>query len=341
MKKQIIYVVEPFDWSIKWDGTYITSNIRRLYRYPAKIIFPSRRRMPAILNRILHFGSRNVFLPEFHNFVNPQNNLIMTWFHGTEKDTKYINALPEASKKLDVIHTSCSISKKFLVEHGVDKNKIIVIPLGVDTGLFKKASEDEKEKIRHHLKIPGGSIVIGSFQKDGTGWNEGNEPKYEKGPDIFCRALKLLKEKKYPVFALLTGPARGYVKKMLTEFKIPFAHYYLKNYLNIVKYYNALDAYMISSRAEGGPKAILECFATGIPVVSTSVGMVNDIGRHGENVMISGIDDFETLASNMEKIINDQALRRNLAARALDEIKDFDWAVIAQKYFENIYIKFI
>ena len=70
MKKQLLYIVEPFDWSIKWDGIYITSNIKKMYRYPAKIIFPSKRRFSWIKNRILHFGARNLFLPEFHKFVN-------------------------------------------------------------------------------------------------------------------------------------------------------------------------------------------------------------------------------------------------------------------------------
>lgn len=341
MNKKILYVVEPFNWSIKWDGYYITSNIKKIYRYPAKIIYPSKRSFLRIKDHILHFGSRNVFLPDFYKYVNTENFLIMTWFHGTEKDIKYINLLPTASKKLNIIHTSCNISKNLLIKWGAQEDKIIVIPLGVDTKIFRSYSFDEKQKIRKALKIPDNFFVIGSFQKDGVGWGEGNDPKYEKGPEIFCSAVKILKDKKYPVFVLLTGPARGFVKLKLKEYNIPYLHYYLKNYLDIVRFYNALDLYIISSRAEGGPKALLECFATGVPLVSTKVGMVNDIGINEHNILTADIDDFKSLAVCAERLINEPLLKEKIIENALNDIKSFDWKIITQKYYEEIYRRFI
>ena len=41
-----------------------------------------------------------------------------------------------------------------------------------------------KNKLYIKYKIPKDKIIIGSFQKDGVGWEEGNEPKLIKGPDI-------------------------------------------------------------------------------------------------------------------------------------------------------------
>ena len=37
-----------------------------------------------------------------------------------------------------------------------------------------------------------------------------------------------------------------------------------------------LDLYLVSSREEGGPKAIVESMASGVPLVTTNVGMAND-----------------------------------------------------------------
>ena len=37
-------------------------------------------------------------------------------------------------------------------------------------------------------------ILIGSFQKDGDGWGDGNVPKLIKGPDLFLKTIKILKE---------------------------------------------------------------------------------------------------------------------------------------------------
>ena len=60
---------------------------------------------------------------------------------------------------------------------------------------------------------------------------------------------------------MLLGPSRGYVTKNLKkENDIDFFHYQLSenNYEKIVNFYNCLDAYLITSRQEGGPKGLLE-----------------------------------------------------------------------------------
>ena len=41
--------------------------------------------------------------------------------------------------------------------------------------------------------------------------------------------------------------------------------------------YNILDLYIVSSRLEGGPQAILECAITKTPIISTSVGIAPEI----------------------------------------------------------------
>ena len=41
--------------------------------------------------------------------------------------------------------------------------------------------------------------------------------------------------------------------------------------------YNCLDLYVVSSRVEGGPQAILECSITKTPIISTDVGVSSEI----------------------------------------------------------------
>ena len=43
------------------------------------------------------------------------------------------------------------------------------------------------------------------------------------------------------------------------------------------KLYNSLDLYIVSSRVEGGPQAILECAITKTPIISTDVGVASEI----------------------------------------------------------------
>jgi glycosyltransferase involved in cell wall biosynthesis len=131
------------------------------------------------------------------------------------------------------------------------------------------------------------------------------------------------------------------MKKRLSLENIPFKHFYFKNYLNIVNFYNAIDLYIITSRAEGGPKALIESFASGVPVVSTDVGMVHDIAKHEYNAMITKIDDLEDLVYNCEKVIGDSSLRRGIISRGLETVKDYDWKIITEKYYKEIYFNYL
>lgn len=340
-RKKIYYIVEPIEWSTNWDGRYITKNISKLFNQPARVMKTSRFIISRIRSQILHFGSRNTYLPYNYKYVNKENDIVLTWFHGTDRDLDYIKLLPEVSKNLAVLHTSCTITKKQLIKWGADEEKIKIIPIGVDINLFKDAGDYiSREKIRKRIGVPDNAICIGSFQKDGDGWGEGNSPKLVKGPDIFCEVVKRLKEK-YPIFILLSGPARGYVKKRLSSSGVPFKHLYLKNYLNIAKLYRVLDLYIISSRAEGGPKALLESFASGVPLISTDVGMVHDLAQNGYNAMVSKVDDIENLAHDCEKIIESGSLRKKIIMGGLETVKDFDWKIIAKRYYKEIYSKFL
>ncbi|GAH40799.1 unnamed protein product, partial [marine sediment metagenome] len=205
-----------------------------------------------------------------------------------------------------------------------------------DLNLFKPASSQEKQKIREKLGIPKAKLVVGSFQKDGVGWEEGLKPKWVKGPDIFVEVIHKLRMD-YDIFVLLTGPARGYVKRELDRIGVPYKHFFLKNYLEIPKYYNALDLYLVTSRVEGGPKAILEAMATGVPLVSTKVGMAGNIIREGYNGLLADVEHVETLSDKASKIIEGKKLANRLTDNASNTIRNYSWENIAKEYYEKIY----
>ena len=337
----LFYVIESANWSIKWDGKYITENLNNHGLLRAKTTTAYK----GIRNQIIHFGSRNLFLPDTWKKVNTGNKIVFTWFHGTDKDKSpgnlaMIKALPEASKKADIVHTSCNLSKEKLVKWGVPDDKIVVIPLGVDLNLFKPVSEEKKKQIRKDTELPQDKIIIGSFQKDGVGWGEGLEPKWVKGPDVFVEVASKLKEN-YDIFVLLTGPARGYVKKELDKRGIQCKHIFLRDYLKIPKYYNVLDLYLIASREEGGPKATVESMASGIPVISTKVGMARDLIKDDYDGFLTDIEDVDGLVKKASRVIEDRKLGDKLIANAMNTVKDYAWENVAMEYYTKIYSKLL
>ncbi|NBT86659.1 MAG: glycosyltransferase, partial [Alphaproteobacteria bacterium] len=161
------------------------------------------------------------------------------------------------------------------------------------------------------------AVVIGSFQKDGEGWGSGDIPKLIKGPDVFLKAIQLLHAKIPSLFVLLTGPSRGYVKNGLKNMKIPCKHIYLNSYPEIGGVYQCLDAYIVASRIEGGPKAILESMASRVPIISTRVGQADDIIANSINGWVCEKENFSEIAEKCAQAILNKNLRESITQRGL------------------------
>ncbi len=135
-----------------------------------------------------------------------------------------------------------------------------------------------KEVDRDSYGIPGDDyFVIGSFQRDTEG--EGiphklYEPKLEKGPDLFIESVLALRDKmEKNIFVVLAGYRRQFVIKELKKNDIPYVYHEMCSDNNLNELYNCLDLYIVSSRVEGGPRAINECGLTRTPLITTDVGV--------------------------------------------------------------------
>ena len=333
----IQFVSEDANWAIKTVGENIKREIDIIK--PGK--FEINTKPSKIINRIVHFGSQYMWL-NWGKHMSKDNYFISTFFHGKPSDgyevkihcEQFLKSVPRLSKVI----TSSSIVEKRLLNWGVSSDKIIKIPLGVNTKNFIPANQSKKDKIRDLLGIPKDSILIGSFQKDGIGWGEGLKPKLIKGPDIFVKTLKILREKGLPIYALLTGPSRGYVKKELSKNKIPFYHSFVQNIEELIPFYQALDIYLITSREEGGPMGLIESMSCGIPVVTTRVGMSEDVINKDIPGEISDRFDPKIIAYKIEETIDCFSRNKNESQRVIRKnIIKYDWEEVAKQHWEKIY----
>jgi glycosyltransferase involved in cell wall biosynthesis len=224
-----------------------------------------------------------------------------------------------------------------LIKFGVLQEKITVIPLGVNLNAFSMPTRQQRENIRLKFGIPKEKVVVGSFQKDGNGWGEGLEPKLIKGPDVFCDVIEKLCQH-YDLFVLLTGPARGYVKQRLERAGIPYLHRFLNDPDEVAEYYKALDIYIVTGREEGGPKAVVESLASGVPLVSTKVGMALDIIQEGKNGFLCEIEDVDEIVDKSISIIENVTSTTKMIENGLEMVQQFSWRNIAQKYQKDLYL---
>ena len=132
------------------------------------------------------------------------------------------------------------------------------------------------------------AYVIGNFHSD-TAFTIGpDRPKWQKGPDVFAEIVRRVRETEPRVCVLLAGPRRHWLRRRLKAFGVPVFFLGRESEgddfgVNILdrsklnRLYNLLDLYLVSSRWEGGPHSILEaCFAK-TKVLSTRVGISEDV----------------------------------------------------------------
>jgi glycosyltransferase involved in cell wall biosynthesis len=338
-KAPVCFVIENANWAIRWVGEHICGEIDHLSPNTAAVTTRPER----LIGRVVHFGSQYMWL-SWGRAMSGTNRYVTSFFHGKPEDgpeaARHIDAFLDSVPRLSRIVTANRIVEQRLLDWGVPRDKVLRIPIGVDTALFTPPDAARREAAREALGIAGHHVVIGSFQKDGVGWRDGLEPKLIKGPDVFLDTVARL-NKELPVFVLLTGPARGYVKAGLEKHGIPYAHRYVPTHEDLVACYHALDLYLITSREEGGPMGLMEGMASGVPVVSTAVGMAPDLIEDGVTGGLAESEAVEALADACRALLGAADGGASLRAAARDAVMACDWKVVGRDHLERVYAPLI
>ena len=85
------------------------------------------------------------------------------------------------------------------------------------------------------------------------------------------------KEKNKKIGVILAGKRRNFIIENLEKLDIPFNYFEMVDFKELNELYNCLDLYIVSSRYEGGPQAVMECAITRTPIISTDVGVASEI----------------------------------------------------------------
>ena len=292
---RLILYGEKAEWVLDWEMRALADTCSRLGVKMADPIW-KHASQPQSIFFSNHFFLLNVdwrkLLPArigfayFHGLPNTGDKLFDNFY-------KLLGEHHEQFSRIQVSHVQM---RDVTLGTGIDPSKVFLIPIGINVDFFPFRSAEQKQAMREELGIPRSAFVVGSFQKDGVGWEEGLEPKLIKGPDVFLSTIEKLKKDVGDLFVLLSGPSRGYVKRGLEKMQVPYKHMYIKSYPDVAKLFQTLDVYLVASRQEGGPKAILESMASGVPLVTTRVGQAMDMVKHGENGWMADVEDSESLA---------------------------------------------
>jgi glycosyltransferase involved in cell wall biosynthesis len=98
-----------------------------------------------------------------------------------------------------------------------------------------------------------------------------------------------------------------------------------------------LDVFVLPSRNEGFPLAVLEALLAGTAVVASDVGSVADVVREGETGLLVPREDPAALAAAIRNLLAHPALARRLGAEGRRVVLDHFTANHMARAFESLY----
>lgn len=197
---------------------------------------------------------------------------------------------------------------------GVSRDKISVIPNGVDIKDF--VGLPDPQTIRMHYGLPPNDFIVGSVGR--------LHP--VKNFDLLIKVFKRLHEL-YPRAHLMIigdGPLRKNLESLCCELGLSKNEhvFFLGDQTDIPALLSAMDLFVLPSKHEGMPNAVLEAMAAGLPVVTTSAGGTQEIIQNNKTGILVKPDDPEALYQALALLFSDSELRRRLGNAAYGHVKE-------------------
>ncbi len=229
-----------------------------------------------------------------------------------------------------VVSTSRELSASYQ-NSSLPPDKLIQIPNGVDTDLFHLAGASQRNALRAKLGLPAEAALVIFVGKVG----------HRKGADILLQVWTRVVEQHPDAWLVLVGPVGEDFP--LPEDEPPIEHWLSKasqtlvlgHQDNVQDYLRAGNIFVLPSRMEGLPNALMEAMATGLPCIASNIGGNIDLIANGENGLLFKCGDTQQLADMLLRLLCNDEERRELGRRARETIKvNYSMDTVAEKYVE-------
>ena len=212
----------------------------------------------------------------------------------------------------DRVITSGEAIRQVVVGAGAPPERVIAIPAGVNLEAFpfgRRAPDTARE-------LDLGSPVIGSVAMF----------RGSKGHPQLLQAFAQVREKRPSASLLLVGDGirRAWVQQLAHAAGLAESVVFTGFRPDVPALLGTMDCFVLAStRTEGVPQALLQAFATGVPVVASRIGGIPEVVTDEETGLLVESDSVPALVAAIGRVLDDPdaSARRARAARALVEAR--------------------
>jgi glycosyltransferase involved in cell wall biosynthesis len=211
----------------------------------------------------------------------------------------------------------------YLASWGVRRERIVYIPCSVDTEKFRPAPERSPDP-----KSPERTIICVARME------------YVKGIDVllhaWARMMKTSSEWRthlQPKLWLVgTGKIQSHLERIAAELHIQDSVEFLGLRSDVVDLLQQSWGFVLPSRNEGMPNALLEAMACGLPSIATRVSGSEDLIADGLNGMLVESEEPAEMAHALRRLIEDTELAQRLGREArVTVVREYQLTYIVQQ----------
>jgi glycosyltransferase involved in cell wall biosynthesis len=228
-----------------------------------------------------------------------------------KRPTRYANALTAGLD--DVVFAVSDETRTSMRRRQSARTEVLLH--GIDVSAVAGLTS-EREAVRAELGITPETILVGTVAN--------YHPK--KDWPNFLRAARQLADRDPRVrfCAVGQGPLEAEIEALHRELGLEAVVTLTGYRADAVRLMAGCDIFVLGSKWEGLPVALMEASALGLPIVATRVGGIADVFDDGVNALLVAPGSPEALADAIEKLAGDDGLRRELGAAARCRAGDFD-----------------
>jgi glycosyltransferase involved in cell wall biosynthesis len=202
--------------------------------------------------------------------------------------------------------------------------KVVFVPgVGIDLSRFENIKISRKEK-RAELGIPDNSVVLLSI----------GEMNKTKNHETVLKALVQLKNKNYVYLVCGCGELESYLMNLADKFSISNKVKFLGFRNDIPEICIASDIFVFPSYQEGLPVSVMEAMSAGLPVICARIRGNTDLIQDGYGGFIHAPEDCIGFAQSIDKLIENNELRKEMGKRNKEEVKKYDKHVVKERMKE-------
>jgi glycosyltransferase involved in cell wall biosynthesis len=223
--------------------------------------------------------------------------------------------------QLDVLYVNSEDYRKCWIERGIPRERLRILPRGLDTHLFHPSKRDRRFWEARGLREGElAMLFVGRVSK-------------EKNLDLLVTATRRLAESQTPVRPIIVGDG-----PYMSEMKRHLGDAIFTGYLDgedLARAYASADFFVFPSTTDTFGNVILEAQASGIPVIVSDIGGPRDLVSNGVDGFVTKGQDASELAEAIRKLAIDADLRKIMGASGRTRVETRDWTEAFQKFWNE------